>query len=77
MRFFNEPAENEQNPKYPCGICNKNVSSRFKALKCQNCGYWNHIRCDGIPVNMYDKIAKQSKCNVSSLPFLPSFKAEI
>ena len=58
MRFFNEPAENEQNPKYPCGICNKNVSSRFKALKCQNCGYWNHIRCDGIPVNMYDKLAK-------------------
>ena len=81
MRYFTEPAADDPNPRHPCGTCGKNVSQRFKAIKCDACGYWNHIRCDGISSYTYEKIlelpqAEREKmihfckiCKEDSLPF--------
>ena len=30
----------------------------MKAIKCDSCGFWNHIRCDGITPYDYDKMLK-------------------
>ena len=43
---------------HPCGICTKKVGQRHKAIQCDLCNYWNHIRCDGIEDKVYEKITK-------------------
>ena len=35
-------------PKYPCGICNKNVNSNQKAIECEHCLTWFHTKCTGM-----------------------------
>ena len=81
MRFFKDLAEEEANPRYPCGTCGRNVSASFKAIKCDSCGYWNHIKCDEITPYTYDKMLKLPKaerekivhlckiCKEESIPF--------
>ena len=56
MRYFNEIPGN--NLKLPCGICTKNVSSRHKAVQCDLCNYWNHIKCDGVENKTYEALKK-------------------
>ena len=46
------------NPIYPCGCCNKKVNPRNKAMQCDICNYFNHIRCDGISAYDYEKMKK-------------------
>ncbi len=43
-------------PIYPCGCCNKKVNPRNKAVQCDICNYFNHIRCDGISAYEYEKM---------------------
>ena len=31
--------------KFPCSICNKNVLANQKALQCDICKTWTHIKC--------------------------------
>ena len=58
MRFFVEPPEDDPKSRWPCGKCSKNVSKRYKAIKCSNCGYWHHIKCDNVATQTYDKLVK-------------------
>ena len=40
--------------KFPCNICNKNVTKAQKSLTCNDCGTLSHIKCDGTPVETYE-----------------------
>ena len=42
--------------KFPCSICNKNVLSNQKAILCDSCNLWCHIKCDGTSNNMYNNL---------------------
>ena len=64
MRYFEEPAEDNLNPVYPCGICLKRVGQRMKAVQCDLCNYWNHIRCDGIDNKTYETLKKSLKTDL-------------
>ena len=33
-------------PKFPCGICSKNVNENHHAICCDICDQWVHIRCN-------------------------------
>ena len=48
------PSKNQQ-PKYPCGTCNKEVTWKCQAVCCNNssCEKWFHIDCQGIPPYIY------------------------
>ena len=35
------------NLKWPCSICNKNVTTNMKGLRCDTYK-WCHIKCDGM-----------------------------
>ena len=59
MHYFNEPTD--ENPKYPCGICAKNVNLRHKATQCDSCNFWNHIKCDQIDNKSYDYLKKSTE----------------
>ena len=40
------------NLKFPCGICNKNVLNNQKAIQCDSCDLWCHIKCDGTSTDL-------------------------
>ena len=35
-------------PKFPCRICEKNVSDKDKAVQCDLCKLWVHIKCNNL-----------------------------
>ena len=67
MRYFTEPSDATPNPRYPCGVCGKNVSQHFKAIQCDICRYWNHIRCDGITPYAYEKMLKLPQAELEKM----------
>ena len=64
MRFFNEPLVDNPHPKYPCGICSKLVGQRMKAVQCDLCNFWNHIKCDGIDDKSYTNLKQANKSDL-------------
>ena len=43
IHYFEEPTE--ENPKFPCGIRNENISDNHNAVICSICNYKTHIKC--------------------------------
>ena len=39
---------NMKNPKFPCRICTKNVHDKDKAVQCDLCELWIHIKCNNL-----------------------------
>ena len=59
MRYFvDPPPELEENFVFPCGVCGKRVGKRMRAIQCDLCNYWNHIKCDEIDPTHYETLKK-------------------
>ena len=43
---------------YHCGVCKRKVGVRNKAVFCDLCQLWNHIKCDGIDDKTYEDLKK-------------------
>jgi len=64
-------------PKCPCLICAKGVTSRSKAVKCDQCEAWAHVKCTGnISESNYTELLSKSPfnflcqaCILQQLPF--------
>ena len=65
-------------PKYPCVVCSKGVTERSKAISCDSCDKWIHIKCTGqISPSTYDKMCSGDieisflcqRCLLDQLPF--------
>ena len=60
---------------FPCGICGKPVNSSHKAIQCDICDFWIHIKCNGLSANEYASLQISSevwfctKCVSDNLPF--------
>ena len=39
---------NINHPKFPCKICAKNVQDKDKAVQCNVCELWIHIKCNNV-----------------------------
>ena len=66
----------ETNPgpiKYPCSVCNKRVTWKCKALQCDECDLWAHIRCVNISPITYDNLAESSALWMCPLCGIPNF----
>ena len=64
--------------KFPCTTCNKNIRSNSKAIECDVCLQWTHVKCQySITTKQYDRICKNdddfeflcNRCACSELPF--------
>ena len=53
--------------KFPCGICNTAVAKTHRAVFCDVCNKWVHIKCTGITASQYTtkKKKKKKKKNVT------------
>ena len=69
----------ETNPgpiKDPCSICLKTVTSRHRAVSCDSCNLWSHIKCTHMSLNEYKSLQLKNsfnfmcaKCLQCVLPF--------
>ena len=55
------------NLRWPCSICNKNVTQRMKGIKCDTCDKWSHIKCNGLSSEEYDYFIKTDDVGSSRL----------
>ena len=58
LKYNNKQYTQVVNAKHPdpCGICQKNVNRNQKAILCDNCKHWIHIKCNGTTADEYKKI---------------------
>ena len=57
--------------KFPCKICNNPVLKNHKAVECDNCGLWVHIKCNEINTQTYKYLKKKA---VHGIVFLAQAK---
>jgi hypothetical protein len=60
----------ETNPgdvKNPCSVCAKSVAKNHRAILCDSCQLWCHIRCGGVSPATFSWIC--STCICRALPF--------
>ena len=74
MHYFVEPTND--NPRYPCGICNKVIGKNHRFLRCNLCNFKVHIKCNKTDEKTYLNIQKSSdknliclKCKEENIPF--------
>lgn len=59
-----------------CSVCNKRIARNHRAVNCDSCNMWCHIKCASIKPNEYKNYQRLSsffwwcpRCLCSSLPF--------
>ena len=73
MHVFVDPVG--ENPKYPCGICNKTIGKNHRVIRCIICNHKVHIKCNKTDVKSYEIIKKTNEpcicinCKEENLPF--------
>ena len=64
-------------PKHPCGYCYKPVAKNHRAVLCEACNYWSHIKCARVSPTEYISLSNSDEpwlcgeCN--SFKFTDSF----
>ena len=61
---------------FPCGICHKNIQTNQKAIYCNNCNFYVHIKCNDISTSEYKELEKEldevswfcEKCTIDMFP---------
>ena len=49
-----------QPPSYPCKVCQDEVSDNDNAIMCNECNFWCHISCVGLPEEAYNHLVSNS-----------------
>ena len=57
-----------KNIKFPCGICKKSVAKNHRAIQCDNCDSWIHIKCQYLDSNDYKKFQNDSSRTFLCIP---------
>ena len=62
---------------YPCGICHKPVAKTHRAIKCDICNLWCHVKCRFVSNELYQELISSenepwncTKCTKENLPFM-------
>ena len=62
--------------KYPCTVCGRSVTQNHKALQCDYCDQWVHIKCNLIDKKTYELLKQHEspwsciKCTENIFPFI-------
>ena len=62
-------------PEFPCSTCNKNVNKNHRAVLCDSCERWIHIKCNLLSLTDYNNLKKDPlpficiNCLKGNMPF--------
>ena len=62
--------------KFPCGLCKKSVHKNHRAILCDSCNSWIHIKCNKLSPKDYESLKDSTeewnciKCRSDILPFI-------
>ena len=80
MHYFEEPTDD--NPIYPCGICNRIIAKNHRYIRCNICNFKVHIKCNETDDKTYAKMKTNDetmfciKCNEDIMPFFPTLSGK-
>ena len=60
--------ESNKNIKFPCGICKKSVAKNHKAIQCDKCDCWIHIKCQYLDSNDYQQYQNDNSRTFICIP---------
>ena len=72
-----EKTSAKRKPKYPCIACDRGVVATSKAVSCDVCQHWIHVKCtDTTSLDQYHKLVSSNEpilftCNTCTLQTLP------
>ena len=82
----NGDAKPRRRVRDPCAVCGRGVTAASKAVSCDDCNVWTHLRCTGgqISSELYAHYVSSktnfsflcNSCSLSSLPFYPSLHGD-
>ena len=70
-------------PEFPCSACYKGVNKNHRALQCDICDNWIHLRCNFLDLSEYNRLKKDTDywfctiCLKEILPFQNLSKNEL
>ncbi len=70
----------ELNPgpvRYPCGVCEKSVRSGVKAICCDMCDVWYHVKCLAMSNTMYNVMKNTSTSWICCQCGIPNFDSTL
>ncbi len=61
----------------PCGICHKNIHKNQKAIFCENCNFFVHMKCNDMSAAEYKQLENEpddvpwfcKECTMDMFPF--------
>ena len=65
MEHFEEPVDD--NPIYPCGICNKIITRNKKHIRCNICNFRIHIKCNQTDEATYQKMMQYEESMIKNI----------
>lgn len=80
-----DPGPSVRTPRCPCVVCGKGVVKKSKAIDCDLCQRWTHVRCSGsMSIHEYDNIVEHSlsfsyccnPCLLKTLPYVPDLDSD-
>lgn len=58
-----------------CAICKRTVAKTYRAVNCDSCSKWCHIKCGGVSVNEYRRLQMEDEipwiCPICTVPSDP------
>ena len=69
--------------KFPCTICKRTVAKNHKALQCNLCDQWIHIKCNLIDKKTYEKLKHDTSfwfcinCSDNIFPYVQHDSSEM
>ena len=71
-------------PKFPCTSCGKGITAASKAISCNSCGNWTHLKCGDVSSTSHNNLVSHSRplnficvrCAFASIPGDGLFEVE-
>ena len=66
-------AQNPGSIKHPCGLCHRSIWNNQRAIQCEDCFFWHHIKCINMLIKEHNELSNTWKSWFCRTCILSSF----